>query len=64
MTPAALGILVGALLGIAAAVDGFSGFAVAVLIAALGYVIGKVAQGDIDVSSYVGSAEQKIKDRT
>lgn len=64
MTPAALGMIVGALLGIAAAINGFSGFAIAVLIAAVGFVIGKVVAGDIDVSSYVSSAEQKLKDRS
>lgn len=64
MTPTAVGLVVGALLGIATVIEGFSGFAVTALFALVGLVIGKVLQGDIDVSSYVSSAEQKLKDRT
>lgn len=64
MTPTALGVLVGALLGIATVVDGFSGFAVTALFAVVGLVVGKVVQGDIDVSRYVSSTEQKIRGRT
>lgn len=60
MTPAALGMLVGALLGIAAAVDGFAGFAIALLLVAVGFGIGKVVSGDVDVAQYVSSAERKI----
>jgi hypothetical protein len=57
-------VLVGALLGIATVVDGFSGFAVTALFAVVGLVVGKVVQGDIDVSRYVSSTEQKIRGRT
>ncbi len=64
MTPTTVGLLVGALLGIATAVEGFSGFAITALFAVVGLVIGKVVQGDIDVSEFVSSAEQKIKDRS
>lgn len=63
MNPAALGLIIGTLLGIVAAVGDFGDFAIAVLLAAIGFVVGKVVQGDIDVSSYVSSAEQKVKDK-
>lgn len=63
MTPAALGLLLGALFGIAAAVDGFAGFAIAVLLSAVGFLIGKIVAGDIDVSSYISSTEQKVRGR-
>ena len=64
MTPSTLGLMVGALLGIVTVIDGFTGFAVTALFAIIGLVVGKVVQGDIDVSGYVSSAEQKIRDRT
>ena len=64
MTPSALGLIVGTLLGIVAAVGDFGDVAIAVLLGALGYLIGKVVTGDIDLASYISSAESKIKDRT
>lgn len=63
MTPAAVGVLFGALLGLATAVEGWSGFWWVLLFSAVFAVVGKVVQGDIDVSPYVSSAEQRIKDK-
>lgn len=63
MTPAAVGLLFGALLGIATAVQGWSGFLWVLLFSVVCWVVGKVVQGDIDVSPYVSSAEQRVKER-
>lgn len=63
MTPAAVGLLFGALLGIATAVEGWSGLLWVLLFSIVFWVVGKVMQGDIDVSPYVSSAEQRIKER-
>lgn len=61
MSPASVGLLFGALLGIAVAVQGWSGFWWVLLFSVVSFVVGKVVQGDIDVSPYVSSAEQRVK---
>lgn len=54
MTNIQFGILCGALLGIAFAFGGFGDMLIVALFGAIGYVIMKVAQGDIDLSDYIG----------
>ena len=61
MTPTAVGLLFGALLGLATAVQGWSGFWWTLLFAAVFSVIGKVVQGDIDISPLVSSTEQRLR---
>ncbi len=63
MTPAAVGLLFGALLGISTAVEGWSGFFWVLFFSLVSFVVGKVLQGDIDVSPYVNSAEQRLKEK-
>lgn len=63
MTPTAVGLLFGALLGIATAVEGWSGLLWALLFAVICALVGKVVQGDIDISPYVSSAEQRLRDK-
>lgn len=61
MSTASVGLLFGALLGIAVAVQGWSGFWWVLLFSVVSFVIGKVVQGDIDVSPYLSSAEQRVR---
>lgn len=61
MTAATVGLLFGALLGIATAVQGWSGFLWVLLFSVVFWVVGRVMQGDIDVSPYVSSAEQRLR---
>lgn len=63
MTPASVGLLFGALLGLATALEGWSGFWWVLLFSAVLGVVGKVVQGDIDVSPYVSSAEQRLREK-
>ncbi|MBA2638411.1 MAG: hypothetical protein H0U77_00125 [Nocardioidaceae bacterium] len=54
MTTSTLGLIVGLLLGIAAAIGGFSAFLVALVLGAVGYVLGGQFDGEIDLSSLLG----------
>lgn len=47
-------MFVGLLLGIAEAAGGFSGFLITLVLGIVGFVVGKVLTGDVDLSDYVG----------
>lgn len=49
MTTSTIGLLAGLLLGIAAAVGGFSGFLIAVVLGFIGYLIGGQVDGEFDL---------------
>lgn len=51
MTTSTIGLLAGLLLAIAAAVGGFPAFLLAVLLGAVGYVLGGTRDGEIDLNS-------------
>lgn len=53
MSPSVLGLLVGIALGFAAAFGGFAAFATVAILAVIGFVVGKVVEGDIDLSPYL-----------
>lgn len=53
MSPSVIGLVVGIALGFAAAFGGFSAFAIVAILAVAGYVVGKVVEGDIDLSPYL-----------
>ncbi len=59
MSRSTLGLLVGLALGLAIAIDGFSGFLVTAVAAVIGFLLGKVVDGDIDVSSYLGAGRRR-----
>jgi hypothetical protein len=46
-----IGLFAGLLVGLGIAIDGFSGFLVLVVFGALGFVVGKILEGEIDLSS-------------
>ena len=48
MTTATAGLLAGLLLGVAAAAGGFTGFLLALVLGAIGYVIGGHRDGEFD----------------
>ncbi|KGI66752.1 hypothetical protein MJO55_03705 [Mycolicibacterium rufum] len=52
MTTATVGMLAGVLLGVAAAAGGFTGFLVALVLGAIGYVIGGQRDGEFDVMTW------------
>ena len=53
MSPSVIGLLVGVALGFAAAFGGFAAFAIVAILAVIGFVVGKVVEGDLDLSPYL-----------
>jgi len=58
MTNVQFGVLTGLLLGIALAFGSFGDMLIVALLGAVGYVIMKVVQGDIDLSDYIGPKDR------
>lgn len=52
-------ILIGVLIGLAIAVDGFVGFAWAVFFGGAGWLVGAVLAGDLDPLGYIQSRRQQ-----
>ncbi len=59
MQPTVVGLFVGILLGLALIVEGFSGMVVVAFFGALGYLVVKVVQGDIDLTQYLGGSSDR-----
>jgi uncharacterized membrane protein len=59
MSTTVIGLFTGLLVGLAIAIDGFNGFLLLVVFGALGVVVGKVIDGDIDLSSMLNSASSR-----
>ncbi len=59
MSTTVIGLFTGLLIGLAIAIDGFNGFLLLVVFGAVGVVIGKVLDGDLDVSSMLNSATSR-----
>ncbi len=59
MSPTVIGLFVGLLLGIALALGGFLEFLVVAFIGIIGSVVGKVLDGQLDVSQYLGRSESQ-----
>jgi hypothetical protein len=51
MTTSSLGLIAGLLLGVAAAAGGFTGFLVALVLGAAGYLIGGQRDGEFDLGA-------------
>ncbi len=54
MKTSIIGLFAGLLLGVAAAAGGFLGFLVALVLGAVGYLIGGHQDGDVDLSQVLG----------
>ena len=54
MQPTIVGLFVGLILGLALAFDGFGSMLIVAFCGAVGYVVVKVVQGDIDLTPYLG----------
>jgi len=54
MQPTIVGLFVGLLLGLALAFDGFGSMLIVAFCGAVGYVVMKVVQGEIDLTPYLG----------
>jgi hypothetical protein len=52
------GLYVGLLLGLAWAVTGFGGFLLTAGLGAVGYLIGKIVSGQLDLTPYLGGRDR------
>lgn len=58
MRPSFVGVLVGMALGFAGVIGGFSAFLIVALLAVVGFVVGKVVEGQIDITPYLGGGDR------
>jgi hypothetical protein len=61
MQPSIVGLFVGLLLGLALAFDGFGSMLIVAFCGAVGYVVMKVVQGEIDLTPYLGGRNRTIR---
>ncbi len=61
MQPTIVGLFVGLLLGLALAFDGFGSMLIVAFCGAVGYVVMKVVQGDIDLTPYLGGRNRNVR---
>ena len=54
MSPTTAGLFTGLLLGLAWVVGGFEAFVGTAVLGLLGFVVGKVVSGELDLTSYLG----------
>lgn len=59
MQPTVVGLFVGLLLGLALAFGDFGRMLVVAFCGAIGYVVMKVVQGELDLSQYIGGANRR-----
>ncbi len=53
MQTTTLGLITGLVLGLAIVLDGFSGFAITAVLGAVGLLVGKVLDGELDLGNLV-----------
>jgi uncharacterized membrane protein YeaQ/YmgE (transglycosylase-associated protein family) len=53
VSPSVIGLFVGLILGAMLELDGFGAMVVVAVIGAIGYVVGKVLQGEIDLGELI-----------
>lgn len=58
-TATQLGLLAGLALGLAAAVGGFTGFLVTLVLGAVGLIVGRVLDGGLDLQGLLGRSSAK-----
>lgn len=59
MNSSQLGLLTGLILGIAGAFGGFSAFVIVLVLGAIGFVVGRVIDGQLDVSAVLGRGRDR-----
>lgn len=61
MPPSVIGLFTGLLLGLAWVVGGFDAFLGTALLGAVGFVVGKVAAGQLDLTAYLGGGRRDMR---
>jgi hypothetical protein len=59
MHPAIVGLFVGLLLGITLVIDGFGSMLIVALLGAVGWLVGKVLEGEIDLTEYLSGSRAR-----
>ena len=59
MQPTVVGLFVGLLLGLALVLEGFGEMLIVALCGAVGFLVMKVVEGEIDVTDYLGGRNRK-----
>ncbi|MDH2413788.1 hypothetical protein [Nocardioides sp. CER19] len=58
MHPTLIGLFCGLLLGLAWAMDGFAGLVLTAALGIIGFVVGKVIAGEVDLNQYFGGSNR------
>ncbi len=58
MKHSVLGLIAGLLMAIAIAIDGFSGFLIALVLGVIGLAIGAYLDGDVDLAQFKGGKRE------
>lgn len=61
MRPTVTGLFVGLLLGLALVLEGFGDMLIVALFGAIGYVVMKVVEGELDLTRYLGSPGRRVR---
>ena len=61
MNATLIGLLVGLALGFAGAFGGFAAFIIVLFLGAVGLLVGRVLDGQLDLSSLTGSGRDRIR---
>jgi uncharacterized membrane protein YeaQ/YmgE (transglycosylase-associated protein family) len=56
-----IGLFVGLLFGLAIAIDGFSGFLLLLVFGAIGVIVAKVIDGELDLSTVLNSRSSRSR---
>lgn len=59
MSATRAGMFVGLILGVAAAAGGWLGFFIALVLGILGFIVGRVLDGELDVNQFVGRGRDR-----
>lgn len=59
MSATLAGLFAGLLLGVAAAFGGIPGFLVALVLGGIGFVVGRVLDGELDLNQFVGRGRDR-----
>ena len=61
MHPTVIGLFCGLLLGLAWVMGGFEGLVITAALGIIGFVVGKVIAGDVDLGQYLGGSSRSSR---
>lgn len=61
MHPTVIGLFCGLLLGLAWVTGDFEGFVITAALGIIGFVVGKVIAGDVDLNQYLGGSSRSSR---